>query len=179
MNRKDIKWELIGSFENKTGTMDVTDPGYDKDSLCRTQFPCLPGKYNVYVDVRRCRGWGIRVHTLKIVHESYDGENNRFGTWKPKLWNGAAIGVDAGLCGFFDNKPDYPCGDFNDPGEYDELNPETWSQMCDLVDKKNHAVLSYGAFSTSGIGDGVYPCYVWYGTDHTSVDVVAAELRFL
>lgn len=178
MNRRDIKWEFIGSFENKTGKMDVTDPCYDKDSCCRSKFLCLPGKYNVYIDIRVCRGWGTRVHSLRIVHDEYDGKN-KFSTWKPKLMRYSSVFVDAGLCGFFDNKPDYKSDNFGNLGKYDKLNPKTWGQVCDLVRNKEFAVLSYGAFSSSGIGDGSYPIYIWYGNDPTSVDVVAAELRFL
>jgi hypothetical protein len=185
MNRKDIQWKFVGSFENRTGTMDVTDPCYDKDVWCRSKFYCVPGIYNAYIDIRHCSGWGARVHSLRVVHEFYDNKGGRYSAciWKPRYFN-AVIGVDSGLCGFFDNKPDY--GKHSGKGgrpSGDPLNPHTWEDVCDLLysgtESRDYAVLSYGAFSSSGVGDGRYPCYVWCGEKLDSTDVAAAELRFL
>ena len=184
MNRKDIKWKFIGTFENKSGLMDITDPCYDKDVWCRTRRRCAAGKYNAYIDVRTLKDWGTRVYGLRIVHKDYDKPEN-LGRMNPFLWRPKAIkgvvGVDAGLCGFFDEKPDFEDDDFDKPGKYNKLNPKTWSQMCDLVRDQNYAVLSYGVFSSSGIGDGVYPCYYWLGAGNHEKwgESVAFELRFL
>jgi len=175
MNRKDIQWQKIGEFENKSGIMDITDPCYDKGVWCRSSFNCEPGIYNAYVDVRtdkfRYTDNGVkkvcddtRVYSLRIVHQEYE-ERKGYATvtaWRPRFEIGN-IGVDAGLCGFFDTKPDY--------------DDDAWSEMCGLVSDNDWAVLPYGAFSSSGYGDGCYACYTW--KRHSDTLCVAAELRFI
>lgn len=56
------------------------------------------------------------------------------------------IGVDAGMAGFFRDKPDYT--------------DEEWYQFCSRFDhRKCYTGLDYGVASESGYGDGSYDVY--------------------
>jgi hypothetical protein len=71
------------------------------------------------------------------------------------------IGVDAGLAGFFMNKPDY--------------NDEEWDAFCESIHDGDAWIKDEGFFSSSGYGDGGYPVYA-YKVDN---EIVALEIRFL
>ena len=56
-----------------------------------------------------------------------------------------SIGVDAGLAGFFHNKPDYT--------------DDEWAAFCDRVSHGDAWLIKDGFYSTSGYGDGCYGVY--------------------
>ena len=160
MSRKGEKMIEFGEFENKSGTMDVTDPCYDSDVWCRTTLKnVLPGLYKCFYHMDKLKVWGDRTWSCRVVHKDYldiVSKNPRFA---------GKVGVDAGLCGFFDNKPDYTDAE--------------WDALCDKLDfnaEPTSYVLPYGCFTSSGIGDGVYNFFVWKNKDKK---IVAAEIRFL
>lgn len=72
-----------------------------------------------------------------------------------------SIGVDAGLAGFFHNKPDY--------------SDEEWGRFCDRVRNGDAWLIKDGFYSSSGYGDGCYGVYA-YKQDGA---ITALELRFL
>ena len=72
-----------------------------------------------------------------------------------------SIGVDAGLAGFFHNKPDY--------------SDEEWGRFCDRVRNGDAWLIEDGFYSSSGYGDGCYGVYA-YKQDGA---ITALELRFL
>ena len=72
-----------------------------------------------------------------------------------------SIGVDAGLAGFFHNKPDYI--------------DEEWGRFCDRVRNGDTWLIEDGFYSSSGYGDGCYGVYA-YKQDGA---ITALELRFL
>lgn len=72
-----------------------------------------------------------------------------------------SIGVDAGLAGFFHNKPDY--------------SDEEWGEFCDRVRNGDAWLIEDGFYSSSGYGDGCYGVYA-YKQDGA---ITALELRFL
>lgn len=72
-----------------------------------------------------------------------------------------SIGVDAGLAGFFHNKPDY--------------SDEEWGRFCDRVHNGDAWLTEDGFYSSSGYGDGCYGVYA-YKQDGA---ITALELRFL
>ena len=72
-----------------------------------------------------------------------------------------SIGVDAGLAGFFHNKPDY--------------SDEEWGRFCDRVRNGDAWLTEDGFYSSSGYGDGCYGVYA-YKQDGA---ITALELRFL
>lgn len=82
----------------------------------------------------------------------------------PKQENAIKIGcaaVDAGLCGFFQNKPDYE--------------DESWFDFCDKINKHDYLITPEGFCTESGFGDGYYPVYKYENTDG---ETVALEIRF-
>ena len=72
-----------------------------------------------------------------------------------------SIGVDAGLAGFFHNKPDY--------------SDEAWSKFCDRIRHGDAWLTEDGFYSSSGYGDGCYGVYA-YKQDG---EITALEVRFL
>ena len=63
------------------------------------------------------------------------------------------IGVDAGMAGFFENKPDF--------------DDEEWELFCEKLRDKDCAILPYGVVCRSGFGDGRYPVYGDFAEDGT------------
>lgn len=135
---------IEGEIVFNTDTLDVTDPCYDKDVWCRMTVPIAPGKFNYRAEL--VDYWGERVSALRIVSADIDCIPNRGRV----IGN---IGVDAGLAGFFDHKPDY--------------DDDKWAEICEFI---NHDENCYevdektplgcvGVFSSSGIGDGGYNVY--------------------
>lgn len=123
------------TLENK---VIITDPCYNKD-VFRGQMTteCRPGVYWAYVNF----GADDRVTSIIIKHHnSHKAQFNRIGF----------IGVDAGLAGFFNNKPDYS------DSEWKEMCNNYWCKRDENGDVKDYWCLDYGVVSSSGYGDGEY-----------------------
>ena len=135
-----------GKVVFETTKVDVTDPGYDRSIWCRLSVDIVPGEYIYKAYIRKVKNWGNRVTQLSIINVSAKSRA-RLGKCVGE------IGVDAGLAGFFDNKPDY--GD------------KAWWEICDTLNdypgvyeaKKDNAFKCNGVLSTSGVGDGFYAVY--------------------
>lgn len=130
--------EYVGEIE-LNGTVDITDPCYDKDVWCRMTADCDAGLYKGYIElVDDDNGWGTRVSSISIFKGN-------------KIWNIeemkliGTIGVDAGLAGFFNNKKDF--------------NDKEWEEFCSKISDGEAWCLYDGIFSSSGYGDGVYNVY--------------------
>lgn len=143
----------------------VTDPCYNKDVGGGFDVPIFPGNYECLVKTVQLtdEDWDNeemeilqgRVHTIGIYLEGCRPEEKdmeRIGS----------IGVDSGLAGFFQNKPDYTA--------------DEWNAICDLVRVGYGWVIKEGLFSKSGLGDGEYNVYA-YRSDHGRC--LALEIRFL
>lgn len=72
-----------------------------------------------------------------------------------------SIGVDAGLAGFFMNKPDYT--------------DEQWTELCEATRNGDAWIKDEGFFSSSGDGDGCYPVYAY----KQNGEITALEIRFV
>lgn len=129
--------EYVGTIELGT-KVDITDPCYDKNVWCRMTTDCEPGTYKGYVEMSDEGDWGMRVATISI----FKGD---------KMWgieemeSIGTIGVDAGLAGFFNDKPDF--------------NDREWTEFCDKIREGDAWNLYNGIFSSSGYGDGGYEVY--------------------
>ena len=113
--------------------VDITDPCYDKDVWCRMTVDCEPGEYKGYVELSDEGEWGIRVKSISI----FKGDKI-CGIEEMELIG--EIGVDVGMAGFFNNKPDF--------------NDEEWEYFCDKTHHGNAWNMYNGIFSYSGYGDG-------------------------
>ena len=71
-----------------------------------------------------------------------------------------SIGVDAGLAGFFMNKPDYT--------------DEQWTEFCESIREGDAWIKDEGFFSSSGNGDGCYGVYAY----KQNGEITALEIRF-
>lgn len=157
-----MRRKLIGK-KHFEGVIDITDPCYDKDVWCRSEATVISGDYSCYI-------W---IHTSK--EESVYGKeyiDKRVGVIGIYL-NGAippqksmteisTIGVDAGLAGFFMNKPDY--------------SDEEWDDFCNSICEGNAWIKDEGFFSESGYGDGTYPVYA---AKNENGEIYALEIRFI
>ena len=145
------------------GSVDITDPCYDKDIWCRmNNVKIREGEYVCYVwhhtDKGKYRDGTPYSYTLVGAIGIYrNGDIPR----QKDMEEIGSIGVDAGLAGFFHNKPDY--GD------------EAWSAFCDRTRHGDVWLTEDGFYSSSGYGDGCYGVYA-YKQDG---EITALELRFL
>lgn len=141
--------------------VDVTDPCYDKDVWCRFTTDLDPGEYRLMYDKRDEGAWGVRISSVRMVKASAPLRHLAYH----KI---GEIGVDAGLAGFFVNKPDY--------------DDKAWAALCDAmgaVDKaweaetgeayRNVYEFDSGFFVSSGYGDGCYDVYELLDEDSVKV----------
>lgn len=133
--------EIIGTqfFGEK---IDITDPCYDRDTWCRmNDVRAIPGDYTCFV-TRFVNGPSDGVITsINIVLEDKSSERYDIS----EMNDIGSIGVDAGLAGFFNNKPDF--------------NDSEWDTFCDNIEKGDAWIYQNGFFSSSGYGDGGYEVY--------------------
>ena len=154
----------IGSFMTNNCII-VTDPcyNYNEGQIIEN---ALPGEWIANIVVSDEREWGMRV--AELIAMNVDSSFNDYE------WNKSDIevGVDSGQAGIFDSFM-YPRGD---TGDFDDKN-SFYGKVCDLTLKtpKSAGVLSYGAVSSSGYGDGGYDLY----TVTQNGKVVAAKIVFI
>lgn len=150
------------------GRIQMSDPCYDPDMWCSHSVKAKSGKWNCKAWVGVVPGWGKRVVTLEINHES---------TPKKKATTLQTVcPVDSGQCGFFDAS--YYNNKFNTPDNRAE--DEWYNRVCDITcnDKKDNCgtIDGVGAVAASGIGDGAYDCYVGLNSKN---EVTAMRLKFI
>ena len=129
--------EYVGTIELGT-KVDITDPCYDKNVWCRMTVDCEPGEYKGYIEMSDEGDWGMRVATVSIF------KGNKIWGIEEMEYIGN-IGVDAGLAGFFNNKPDF--------------SDKEWYEFCNKIEHGHAWNLYDGIFSSSGYGDGGYNVY--------------------
>ena len=133
-------YKHIGKIE-LGNTVDITDPCYDKGTWCRMTTECQPGLYTGIANVIDEGVWGERVAQLFIFKDGIEtGFSEIIG----------CIGVDAGLAGFFNNKPDYKGDAWMD--FLVEANVFKTKDKYNYDD--NYYITKNGIFSKSGYGDG-------------------------
>jgi len=130
--------EKIYGYKDFTDKIDITDPCYNRDVWCRINgFPITPGEYECYIVTKKTR-YGNRVARIGIRMEKADSFTMI-----------GSIGVDAGMAGFFNDKPDYTDAE--------------WDKFCHMVEGNESAwLLDEGFCSNSGYGDGGYNVYAGY-----------------
>ena len=143
------------------GVIDITDPCYDRDVWCRMTAEVKAGEYD-------CHVWR---HTSKEIWNGEEYKDIRVGVIgiyldgiippQRSMEEIGSIGVDAGLAGFFMNKPDY--------------NDDEWSDFCNSIRDGDAWIKDEGFFSSSGYGDGCYGVYA----SKVNGEIVALEIRFI
>lgn len=169
-------------------TVDVTDPCYDADVWCRATIKNMePGTYGCYFSREKSEK---RVSCCRIVLESGEfAEETAARVKVGRSWRNIidAIGVDAGLAGFFSDKPDFDDNEWRDL--CDKMSSgsiavgtriaEKAYQAAFLVSKEKGTAFSNGSdgfWTSSGWGDGAYPVYAMRNNKQ---HVVALEIRFM
>lgn len=162
------KFMSVG-FKKFTNKIDLTDPCYNKDVWCRTSVEALPGNYVCFA--RRYEGRIVATAIINIDEVKLTRDNLKELFFEEY----AEIGVDSGMAGYFNNKPDYHSKSF-----------DNWPKFCDLVLGENYQeyfVLDFnsnglvvdGFFSQTCWGDGCYPVYV---AKNNNNNVVAVAMLF-
>lgn len=153
-------------------TIDITDPCYSRGVWCRlNDIPIEPGEYRFayykgykheQCDIDRLNEIAMefdegpasdkdiekdlkdiqsRVFCIEIQRKGRAYQLNS-SKWEYI----GSIGVDAGLAGFFWNKPDF--------------DDDAWSDFCSKINwDKDTFIDQYGFYSSSGYGDGCYEVY--------------------
>lgn len=170
------KSTLVGHI-NLGEMVDVTDPCYNANTWCRSKINnVFPGKYACYAILSNEGDWGECVSKARIVLD--DGSNVAKDTQSRiiigRSWRRVAnIGVDAGLAGFFADKPDF--------------NDEQWHQLCNWMfgdENKNFYIKRFdndtdGFWTSSGYGDGCYDVYAIRNLVKGKLKITALEIRFI
>lgn len=127
------------------GKIDITDPCYNKDVRGRFTVASKTGDYKCRVSTTD-DGRVVAAIIIKHVDLPDEHMNFKFGTELV-----GHIGVDAGLAGFFNEKPDY-------------ISNGTWGAVCNEMSIQEeqgarHFFNKDGFFAMSGYGDGCYEVY--------------------
>lgn len=143
--------------------IDITDPCYDRNVWCRMNG------VNIKEGDYTCRIWK---HSEKMKFNGKAYTDTRVGIIGiylddriPKDKDFEKIGiicVDAGLAGFFTDKPDYT--------------DEQWMELCNNLGTEDVWIRPEGFFSSSGYGDGSYPVLA---AKDPKGEIFALEIRFL
>lgn len=176
--------KYIGAIDITDGIVDVTDPCYEDGTWCaRFGMKVKPGVYRCYVDVINfpikalCEDGDYflyldgfkpgdiverddyRIMNLTIVH---------FGSSYPDNFEliDNNIGVDAGLCGFYNHKPD-----FKEDAAWDNF----WQNLGKYKNCTCSCGTAHGVTVSSGFGDG---CYCLYGAKNANDEIIALKLDF-
>ena len=155
LTRKTIGYNNFGK-----GIVDITDPCYDRDIWCRLNGVAIrPGVYECVAWTCEEGGgddpWDVgRVWVAAIYFRDTDEE-----TYTETI---GTIGVDAGLAGFFEDKPDY--------------NDEEWRMFCSLIEEGNAWINDCGFFTSSGLGDGGYRVKALKSREKN--DIIGLEIEF-
>ncbi len=148
--------------KNFHGSVDITDPGYDKDVFCRiNNLPIAEGIYDCVVWYQmEGSNEKEKQYAYSMVGIIGIYRNGEIPPQK-KMELIGTIGVDAGLAGFFHNKPDYTDNE--------------WGKFIGQLTCGDVWLTEEGFFSASGYGDGIYPVYA--SKSRGTID--ALEIRFL
>lgn len=153
-SKRKIKRVYAGTIKINSEEVDVTDPCYDKDVWCRTKVKIHPGTYECYADFADFNLWGNRCMRCYIVNNAPALKEKALkGLKKSRRFKGS-IGVDAGMAGFFDDKPDFDDSEWSTFCDYtfaeEEKGKQTFIRQFETGD---------GFWTTSGFGDGGYDVY--------------------
>lgn len=155
---------------SKSGRIIVCDPcyvdhGVDEDNgLLAVVKNAAPGRWHAQTEYKEEQDWGVRVKVLAAWSDTLKALPQRH--WKEVKM----LGVDSGQMAIFSE--DMFLNNINgSPFDFDNFYNET----CTLTDKMGGAFTyksELGVVSTSGFGDGCYPCKVHTNKKTGLVDAV-------
>lgn len=161
----------IGDFEF-TKTVDATDPCYDRSIYSGASgvaecgvadISLVPGLYTGYADINdedRCSSLVVApagsISGAAVDEYLLDLSFDEIGI----------VGVDAGVAGIFQDKPDF---------QGDEWLAFVHSEGL-VNDGERYWLTPYGFCTNSGYGDGGYPLYAYYDG---SGNIIALEIRYI
>lgn len=157
-----MRREKIGTMDFH-GSVDITDPCYNRDVWCRmTDVKIRKGVYTCIAWHHKDKGTFDNgepycYDVIGIIGIYLDGVI----PCQKDMKEIGSIGVDAGLAGFFHNKPDYT--------------DDEWAAFCDRVRHGDAWLIKEGFYSSSGYGDGCYGVYAY----EQGGEITAIEIRFL
>lgn len=156
-----MRREILGTKDFQ-GSVDVTDPCYRRATHCRmNDVKIKPGEYTCAVcyeqDSYEYEGKTETYELVSIIGIYLGGVIPAPGSMECI----GEIGVDAGLAGFFHEKPDFTDAE--------------WNRFCDEIRRGSAWLTELGFFSSSSNGDGGYDVY----TAKTNGEITALEIRFL
>ena len=146
------------SIEFSKEEIAITDPCYNKSVWCRiNDVPIMPGLYRCVYAMISSQEDGINIKSIAqtmIVRDDYlTAHPDIIFLLQLEDWEYVGeIGVDSGMAGFFQDKPNFS-------------NAE-WSDFCNSIDWKKNAHLEnsgkpngWRGFWTGTNSDGGYPVY--------------------
>lgn len=141
-------------FSVKTGTIGIGDPCYGSPSVSSKS---KNGKWVAHVEKTDQGSWGSRIASLIIHHEDFNPAA-RMNIVEDTFF------VDSGQAGVFD-------------GDYDGESDSSFYDACCRVTlgKEGYGCLKNGFVSSSGFGDGCYPCVIYKEGDKA----VCVEITFI
>lgn len=164
-------YKYIGAFVHNGNQIDITDPCYDKGTWCRTTQELPRGTYDCGVEIVDCGDWGKRIAKSFIIKEDYSYEDDVFYSEYVD-----EIGVDAGLAGFFDNKPDYDDTAWSEFCEWSWQKENQIDRNTIALANEDNAAKCNGFFTSSGFGDGCYGVLALYDRDDK---IIGYEIQFI
>jgi hypothetical protein len=154
----------IGTITLGEKTM-LSDPCYGvEDTFCNVIIDTIAGEYNVYVTYTTSKWDDKCITSIIAIHKDYI---KKYRT--PNNEENLSCAVDSGTCGIFNAVyyDDYHYDDGIDDDWYDEMVCQDCPEFR-ITDE-------YGAFSSSGLGDGWYPVYAEYENNKA----YAVRIKFL
>jgi hypothetical protein len=155
----------MSTFEVTSGKLCISDPCYVKGTWCGLyDLPAANGIWEVDVHVIDAGDWGKRV--ASIIAKAKGQTEVR-----SKKQKGFELGVDSGQMSIFDGAT-YPDSE-EDTGDYDDLK-SFYGKCCaaSSSNKRFGIVDKRGIVTTSGYGDGGYPCYLSYNDKGEVIGVI-------
>lgn len=153
-----VKPIFIGEIAFDEQNITVIDPCHkSEDGIL---IPIMPGTYNCYVSKEKddLSGYVVVANRIVLASVSDDGEQ-----YADQEWSFIdCVGVDAGLAGFFQNKPDFSREEWSSfcetLGEIEQAQSRTASSHTFFYDNATDPTTK-GYFTYSGYGDGEYEVY--------------------
>lgn len=144
------------------GTIQITDPCYDEGTWCRMSLDVKPGKW--IFEAEKSEEGRIASISMRYAKAKTPSVIETTGEIIGEMIG--EIEVDAGLAGFFTDKPDF--------------SDEEWYEFCDKLGRAQcweaYFDGKFGFFSSSGWGDGSYPVVV---SRDRNDDIISVSVLFM